>query len=92
MGGDRGSLFTALVNPSLVRGETPIQGGDVEDTAATRAILGADGASHLSSKWSRGRVGDFLRLAFVCVGTKCPVSPISRFMCYREIDFTSLAR
>jgi hypothetical protein len=69
MGGGQGSLSTAPVDPSLAGGET-------EDTAATRAMLGADGASRRSSKGSGGRVGDFLRLPFVCVGTERPVSPI----------------
>jgi hypothetical protein len=71
MGGGRGSLSITPVDPSLAGGET-------EDTAATRAMLGADGASRHSSKGSRGRVGDFLWLPFVCVGTECPVSPIPR--------------
>jgi hypothetical protein len=78
MGGGRGSLFTAPIYPSIAGGETPVQGKNVEDTAAMRAMLEADGTICYSSEGSRGRAGDFLWLPFVRVGTKRPVSSVPR--------------
>jgi hypothetical protein len=76
MGGGRSSLSSAHVDPSLVGDEVPIQGEDVEDTAATRAMLGANGTGHRSSEGSGGKDGDPLWLPIVCVETTCPTSSV----------------
>jgi hypothetical protein len=44
--------------PSLVGDEVPIQGEDVEDTAATRAVLGANDTGCRSLEGSGGKDGD----------------------------------
>ena len=56
MGGSQSPLSLAHVDPSLEEDEVPFQGEDVEDTAAMRAVLGADGMAITPWRGPEGRM------------------------------------
>lgn len=78
MGGGWSSLSAAPTNPSLVGDKVLVQGEDVEDAMATRAVLGADDMGRHSSEGFGGKGGDLLWLPIVCMETKCPASSAPR--------------
>ena len=51
-------LVCRLANPSLMGGKVPVQGENVKDATAARAMLGADVIGRHSSEGSKGKDGD----------------------------------